>query len=105
MRTNGTFTYISASKAEFNEYGEPVQEEKEWSLPVYCSVQTVSDTRLGTYEDGVFRKASFSILSLDAADLSKAVRLRLSRHGEFLGEYAVISVERLVGMGRVKIIV
>lgn len=106
MRYNGHLIaqIISRGEDSVNEYGEPITGEQEnWSEEIPCSIKTNSDTRLGKYEDGEFRQASFLIL----IELSKfdAVRIKLERLGEYLGEYRIMSVEPLTTVGRIQIMV
>lgn len=86
-----------------NDFGEVVASDVEWSEPVECSIKTNSDNRIGRYEDGVFRMASFTIL-LECTEFSSE-RISIERQGEQLGEYEIISKEPLYGVGRVKIVV
>lgn len=105
MRYNGSIQYqIVSQSEELNEYGEVAsQPSTSWSDEISCSIKTNSDTRKGKYEDGEFRQASFLVL----IELSKfdAKRVKLSRIGEDLGEYRVLSIEPLTTVGRVQIMV
>lgn len=103
MRVNGSLEYAVVTGGGVNEYGEAVPSVTGWSEPVPCSIMTVSDTRLGTYEDGEFRKASFQIM-IEVARFPYG-RIRLERLGEDLGEYRVISATPLATVGRTKIVV
>lgn len=103
MRTNGTLKYVINSNKTMNDFGEVVASDVEWSEPVECSIKTNSDNRIGRYEDGVFRMASFTIL-LECTEFSSE-RISIERQGEQLGEYEIISKEPLYGVGRVKIVV
>lgn len=103
MRTNGTLRYAIITEDGENEYGEAVSSSMEWSEPVPCSIKTNSDTRLGEYEDGEFRKASYQIM-IELAEFPYN-RVSLERLGENLGEHRVISAEPLTTVGRTKIIV
>ena len=104
MRYNGNLQYlIVTGSGGVNEYGEPEPQQESWSTPIPCSIKTNHDNRLGTYEDGEYRQASFIILiELSTFD---AKRVRLERLGENLGEYRVKTVEPLTTVGRTKIIV
>lgn len=103
MRTNGTLKYAIITDNGENEYGEAVDSTIEWSEPVPCSIKTNSDTRLGAYEDGEFRQASYQIM-IELAEFPYN-RISLERLGEDLGEHRVISAEPLATVGRTKIIV
>lgn len=104
MRTNGTIQYDVMGQGGVNEYGEPMAAQCSWSDPIPCSVAVNSDTRKGTYEDGKFRQASFTIL-IERQDLPEIHRVRIMRYEEDLGEYGIISIEPLALVGRVKLIV
>lgn len=106
MRYNGHLKALIVSKDEdsVNEYGEPITGEQEsWGDEIPCSIKTNRDTRLGKYEDGEFRQASFLVL-IEVAKFD-AVRIKLERFGEDLGEYRVMSVEPLTTVGRIQIMV
>ena len=103
MRTNGTLRYEILINGGVNEYGEPVPARSEWSEPIDCSIKTNSDNRIGRYEDGVFRMASFTIM----IELAKFPynSIKLERLGEYLGEYKILNAEPLTSVGRTKITV
>lgn len=105
MRYNGFLQYqIVSQSEELNEYGEiDTAQSVSWSNEIPCSIKTNTDTRKGKYEDGEFRQAFFTIL-IEISPIN-AKRIRLSRLGEDLGEYRVISIEPLVTVGRVQIMV
>lgn len=104
MRTNGTLQYLTTIPASKNEYGEPIPAQSSFSEPIRCSVKTNSDNRKGMYEDGVFRQASFTVL-LESRPLEEFNRIKLTRDGEYLGEYQVMSREQLKSVGRISILV
>lgn len=104
MRANGTLQYLTTIPAGKNEYGEPIPAQTILSEPIRCSVKTNSDNRKGVYEDGVFRQASFSVL-LESRPTEEFNRVRLTRDGEYLGEYQVMSREQLKTVGRISILV
>lgn len=104
MRANGTLQYLKTAAASKNEYGEPIPAQTSFSKPYRCSIKTNSDNRKGVYEDGVFRQASFSVL-LESQKLEEFNRVRLTRDGEDLGEYQVMSREQLKSVGRISILV
>lgn len=105
MRTNGVLQYqiLSDDQVE-DQYGEISSEATpEWSEEIPCSIKTNSDSRKGSYEDGEFRNASFTIL----IELEKFPykRIRLKRLDEDLGEFQILSSEPLTTVGRTQIIV
>lgn len=103
MRTNGTLRYEILVGGGENEYGEAIPAHSEWSEPIDCSIKTNSDNRIGRYDDGIFRMASFTIL-IELADFPYN-SVKLERLGENLGEYQVMSAEPLTTVGRIKITV
>lgn len=105
MRYNGHLqALIPSTDGGLNEYGEPTSGQQEnWGEQIPCSIKTNSDTRLGRYEDGEFRQASFLIL-IECSRFD-ATRIKLERFGENLGEHRVLSVEPLTTVGRIQIVV
>ena len=103
MRINGTLRYEVLIGGGINEYGEPIPARSEWSEPIDCSIKTNSDNRIGRYEDGVFRMASFTIM-IEIAEIPYN-SVKLERLGEYLGEYQIINVEPLTSVGRIRITV
>lgn len=106
MRYNGLLNYQNelSDSEELNEYGEiATVQSPSWSDDIPCSIKTNTDTRKGHYEDGEFRQASYTIL-IEFAEFN-AKRVKLSRLGEELGEFRVLSVEPLSTVGRVQILV
>lgn len=105
MRTNGTLQYavIDDDAVTLNEYGEPVANEQSWSEPIDCSINVNNDNRLGTYEDGEFHTASYTVL-VETMTFEHS-RILLTRDGTSLGEHRVISVQPLSTVGRVQILV
>lgn len=104
MITNGFLRYVvTAEDSGFDEDGLPVEATATLSDPVPCLIQTNSDNRIGSYGGGVFRIASFTILIENSA--IEGDRILLERCGEDLGEYAIMEVNPIPIMGRIKIIV
>lgn len=104
MRTNGTLKYAIITEGGENEWGEVDDTASvEWSEPIPCSIKTLSDSRIGKYEDGEFRQASYQIL-IELAEFPYN-RIQLERLDEDLGEHRIISAEPLSTVGRTKIIV
>lgn len=129
MKVNGTLKIALLSASE-NEYGEQVHGSIEWTKPFDCCISTNSDNRIGKYEDGEFRSSAYTILLESSESLYEAMaaesgtlvatgsdggtinvpmsrpivsRVSLSRHGEFLGEFRVQSVETFPSVGRIQI--
>lgn len=107
MRTNGTLQYQTLSASSLDENGEPIASRESWSEPIACNIKTNSDNRIGRYEDGEFRVASYTVLlEADAQKQYDSIkRVRLFRGAESLGEHRVICSESLSGHGRFQITV
>jgi hypothetical protein len=108
MRTNGTLQYEIITGGGVNEYGEPMKGVSAWSDPIRVSIRTNTDTRRGRYEDGQFRQASFCVMiernaHLDINVITDINHVRLTRNGESLGDYFVLSVTPAESVGRVQI--
>lgn len=104
MYCNGELYIETRTEGGVNEWGEPTGDAVQWSeTPIDCSITPNADTRLGRYEDGEFRQASFTILI--EAEQFAAERIKLSRGSESLGEYRIMSIRPLPTVGRVQIIV
>lgn len=103
MINNGTIEVRTASGGGFDDDGNPIPVSETFtSIP--CRINTVSKSDTGRYEDGKFTQASYLIF-IDGNKEIAAERVRLHRHGVFLGEYKVQSNEYLHLVGRNKIIV
>lgn len=103
MRANGTLKYAVITEGGLNDYGEETGSTLSWSEPMPCSIKTLSDSRIGKYEDGEFRQASYQIM-IELTEFPYN-RIRLERLGEDLGEHRIISAEPLATVGRTQIIV
>lgn len=104
MRCNGVMQIETVKKGGVDEWGEPIPAVTGWGEAIDCAIETNTDSRLGKYEDGEFRQASFTILVEGNFPISLS-RLKLSRYDDELGEYRVLSCTPLPSMGRTKIIV
>lgn len=103
MRTNGILQYTIQEGGGVNESGEPIPAKSYWSAPITCSIQTNNHNNKGTYQDGKFTTASYEILIESLA--FSAIRVKLSRYGENLGEFEVQDIQPFPGVGRIKILV
>lgn len=103
MRTNGTLQYETVAAGGFDDYGEPIAATAAWSDPLPCRITANSDNRRGSYDGGEFRTASFSVL-VELADFPHHT-VRLTRLGEPMGDYRVMSAEPLAAVGRTRITV
>lgn len=104
MRINGNIRIEIRQGGGLNQYGEPIAPAISWSEKMPCLISTNSDTRLGKYEDGEFRQASFSVLTEGRLE-SNPTRISLERHGEDLGEFRPLRIEWLPVVNRTQILV
>lgn len=103
MKTNGVLSYAIVQEAGLNEYGEPIGGDVSWSVNIPCSIKTNFDNRKGRYEDGEFSQSAYIVHCELIADTFSTVRL--TRYGEYLGEYEVQALEHVPDMGRIIILV
>lgn len=108
MRENGTLSYktIGEPRDIFDTDGNPIAASASWSAQFPCLVRTITDKSNAKYVDGEYRAMSFEILiesKFDFNDEDGAVML--TRKGESLGEFRIISKEALPTVGRIRIIV
>lgn len=104
MRTNGYLYILEVTGGGIDLNGEPISTTEEWSDAIPCNIATNQDSQKGKYENGVFRQASFTILT-DIVISGVVKRVKLERFDEDLGEYDIMSVVKVPGMGRTKIVV
>lgn len=107
MRINGTLQYEIFSNQEENEYGEIISSTPELSEVVDCFVVTRAENQRARNEDGEYIQTSYTILLELAEDIEvhNVSSVILTREGEDLGKFRVVSASRLHGVGRVQFIV
>lgn len=110
MRINGLIwakgiVPLTGQETGFDADGNPIASQASWRAPIQCCIQTISDDHRGIYADGKFRRASFEVHIEFQPEPFRPTEVKLSRDGEFLGEFTVQSIELLKSVGRVKIIV
>jgi len=106
MRTNGTLEYkipAAAGASGFNEDGEPIKAQVQYSDPIPCFIQTNTHNERGTYQDGHFTQAQYIVLA-ERGKVEKTDRVRLTRGSVSLGEFPVQDFQN-VCLDRIKIIV
>ena len=84
--------------------GEPIAAENILENPLPCFIKTNSDNRIGRYDGGTFRIASFTVL-IEAGNEVASNIVCLERCGEPLGEYPIMKIEPLLSVGRIRIMV
>lgn len=105
MRENGTLSYktITSQGEPFDEGGNPIATSATWSAPFPCLVRTITDKDNAKYVDGEYRAMSFEVLIEDMYDFDSDGSVILTRKGENLGEFRIISKEALPTVGRIRI--
>ncbi len=111
MRTNGEMRVQIILDGGLDGRGEPLPPAVEWSEAVPCHIAERGEASWTEYEDGACRRAGYSVLAeprLVAGALPPCApvrRVRLSRLGEELGEFAVAGASPLETQGRLRITV
>lgn len=107
MRENGTLSYktIGVPAETFDEGGNPIATSASWSAAFPCLVKTITDKSNAKYVDGEYRAMSFEVLIESMYDFESDGSVMLTRKGEMLGEFRIISKEALPTVGRIRIIV
>lgn len=104
MRVNGTISFgILPKEAQFNEDGEPIVVETEWSEPKECWVQDITEDRRTRTEGGLYTARTFEVL-LEGCCCKVGELIKLTRRGVELGEFSVSRVQTIL-LDRVKIFV
>lgn len=104
MITNGYLRFVVTDGGGIDGNGEPIAAVCTLSDPLPCLIKTISDNRMGRYDGGTFRMASFAVL-VEAESGITGNRIRLERCGEQLGEYPIMKIEPLLSVGRIRITV
>ncbi len=105
MRTNGTMTYrIGAAAGQFDEDGQPIVAESEWSDPVRCFIKTNTHDNKGTSVSGTFTHEAYEVLIERIPGGLDTDTVRLVRRNRELGEFKVQDIQD-VSLDRIKIIV
>lgn len=86
--------------------GIPQKAVESWSKPIPCHIIPNTNDNKGVYDDGKFKRMSFTIWLGMGLYYFKAQRVRLTDNkGMYLGEFEVQSIEHSDITGRTKIIV
>jgi hypothetical protein len=103
MMTNGTIQYQVTTGGGKDLRGNPIPVVTDWTEAVECGIKENHYSNNGTYVDGKFTMASYEVLVEEAPAGVK--RVKLTRAGVALGEFAIQGVRPLTNVGRVKIVV
>lgn len=105
MRTNGTMTYrICAAEGQFDEDGQPITADSEWSEPVRCFIKTNTHDNKGTSVSGTFTHEAYEVLIERIPEGLDTDTVRLVRGNRELGEFKVQDIQD-VSLDRIRIIV
>ena len=105
MRTNGTMTYrTGAAVGQFDEDGQPIVAESEWSAPVRCFIKTNTHDNNGVSVSGTFTHEAYEVLIERIPGGLDTDTVRLVRRNRELGEFKVQDIQE-VSLDRIKIIV
>ncbi len=105
MRTNGTMTYrTGAAVGQFDEDGQPIVAESEWSDPVRCFIKTNTHDNKGVSVSGTFTHEAYEVLIERIPGGLDTDTVRLVRRNRELGEFKVQDIQE-VSLDRIKIIV
>ncbi len=112
MRVNGLIWYkvaeaLQGSETGFDERGRPIASSPSWEGPIDACVEVLSEDRVRRYEDGRYKYANYRVYVEipDLKQLFQPTQIKISLHGEDLGEHPVSSCILLPTVGRVEIIV
>lgn len=105
MRTNGTLTYrTGASDGQFDEDGQPIIADSDWSNPVRCFIKTNTHDNKGVSVGGTFTHEAYEVLTERIPGGLDTDIVRLVRGGKDLGEFKVQDIQE-VCLDRIRIIV
>ncbi|MBR0292518.1 MAG: hypothetical protein IJQ79_10370 [Bacteroidales bacterium] len=112
MRINGLIWYkvaqpLTGTETGFDEGGNPVPSSPDWEGPVDACVEVLAEERNREYEYGKYKYATYRVLLEipDLRELFQPTQIKLSLHGEDLGEHAVMSCIRYTTVGRIELII
>lgn len=97
MRTNGVIQWAYKSDTQFDVNGDPIKAEPEWSEPIKCLIQYVTNNK-GVHTDGQFTHIS---LKIHVEAIPPCVELlKVWREGLYLGEFEVLGAPVETTMSR-----
>ena len=86
MRTNGAIQWAYKSETQFDDKGDPIKVEPEWSEPIKCLIQYATNGK-GVIIDGQFTNIA---LKIHVEAIPPCVELlKVWREGIYLGEFEV----------------
>ena len=103
LEGNGTIQKIVKTGGGIDENGNPIRPTETFSEPIPCRIVTNRKNNLGRHNGNTFVIASYKVL-IDMQPFD-AERVKLTRKGNDLGVFSVISTEYLETVGSVEILV
>ena len=98
-------TYSTGAAAgQFDEDGQPIVAESEWSDPVRCFIKTNTHDNKGVSVSGTFTHEAYEVLIERIPGGLDTDTVRLVRRNRELGEFKVQDIQD-VSLDRIKIIV
>lgn len=104
MMTNGDLYCKIISGGGRDENGNNLPEDVSWGEPIPCLWTTNTHNNNGTYQDGKFTVAAYTVL-IELQDFTATCIKLISDRGTNLGEFQIQDIQFLDSVGRVKIMV
>ena len=101
---NGTLQCKTRATEGFDIEGNPSPEAGKWSDYIDCFIQTNTHSNKGTYQDGRFTIAAYTVLIETQPFDADRIKL-VTDKGKHLGEFQVQDIQFMDIVGRVKITV
>lgn len=95
---------ICAAEGQFDEDGQPITADSEWSEPVRCFIKTNTHDNKGTSVSGTFTHEAYEVLIERIPEGLDTDTVRLVRGNRELGEFKVQDIQD-VSLDRIRIIV
>lgn len=93
-----------ATAGQFDDDGQPIVAESEWSEPIRCFIKTNTHDNKGTSVSGTFTHEAYEVLIERMPGGLDTDTVRLVRRNRELGEFKVQDIQE-VTLDRIKIIV
>ena len=100
---NGFISAMIKTDGRLDENGNPVRLSDVFEEPIPCNITTNKKNNLGKQNGNTFTIASYEVL-IDLQPFEAGL-VRLTRHGQNLGDFSVLWIEYLEAVGAVKIVV
>jgi len=100
---NGSIRAARKTGGGLDKNGNPIKLSEKWTKVMDGRVTAIQANNLKIQNGNAYADASYEIL-IEERPFSYG-RIKITRLGEYLGEFSVLSVEKLEAAGMVKIIV